>query len=143
MLCERAVPKALELTIMLPDNAKEKQIKQIVSAYDELCRKHGMVISGGHTQVTADVNVPVVTLTMVGKQVCDVGSLSGKITLIMTKACGIEGTAVIASEFETRIKEHFNEDFYESCADFKNYLSAETYIPLLPWASVIPAACCQ
>ena len=126
MLCERAVPKALEITVLLPEDAKEKQIKKIISEYDEICRNHGMVISGGHMQVTDKVNEPVVTLTMIGKQVCDVSSLKGeKITLIMTKSCGIEGTAVIASELEERLRTRFNENFYESCAELKNYLSVE------------------
>lgn len=140
LLAEKAIPIAMELNILLPMEAKEKDIKAAVKEYDNLCRIHGMEITGGNTQVTDTVNTIVTTVTMVGEAVEDRRECADRIknakalnddhsedqiSVIMTKAMGIEGTAVIARNHESMLRERFNGRFVDECLCFKEHISIE------------------
>ena len=125
MLAEKAIPVAMELNILLPLDAKEKDIKSIVGEYDALCKNHNMEITGGNTQVTDAVNRIVTTVTMIGfadeekkvcadrmkQEACVDENGETDICIIMTKAIGIEGTAVIAHSHLQLLRDRFNGRF--------------------------------
>ena len=62
-----AEPIGVLLTILLPDGTREIALKRIMEQMELACREAKMQILGGHTEVTAVVNQPVVNVAGVAK----------------------------------------------------------------------------
>ncbi len=93
----------LELSVLLPKDAEEATLKQIMRDANEAAVQAGAYIGGGHTEVSAAVNRPVITATAVG-HISETPS-GDKITptyagfdLVMTKWAGLGGTVLLAEE---------------------------------------------
>lgn len=122
-----AEPVGVMLTILLPENAKESHLKQIMSQMEDACAKTNVQIMGGHTEVTSVVNQPVVTVCGVGKVkegklILTSGARPG-MDIIVTKWVGIEGTSIIAKEKEEELKTRFSASFIERAQILDIYLS--------------------
>ncbi len=101
-----AQPIAALVTILIPSSSSIEQVDDVMQELTETAAELGIDITGGHTEVTDSVNRIVVSVTMIGKPV-----VRGKIVktadmrvgdqLIMTKCAGIEGTLIIARDYET------------------------------------------
>lgn len=122
-----AEPVGVLLTILLPPEAKESHLKQIMGQMEEACAKAKVQIMGGHTEVTAVVNQPVVTVCGVGKVkegrlVLTSGARPG-MDIVVTKWIGIEGTSIIAKEKEEELKTRFSASFIDKAKNLDAYLS--------------------
>lgn len=126
-------PITLSMNVIMPEKAKEKQVKELVKRYDNLCKLHKMEISNGHTQYSEKVNEIITSVTMIGEKIqgnCDiikdsVNVESNKLQIVMTKAIGIEGTAIISADREDILRERFHGTFCDECIKFKEYVSVE------------------
>ena len=103
-----AEPVGLLLTCLMPCGSTEGDLKKIIdgaySAADEL----GIEILGGHTEITASVNKPVISGTVIAKTrnrkfISSGGAQVGQ-DIIMTKWAAIEGTSIIAGDYEDRLR---------------------------------------
>ena len=122
-----AEPVGVLLTILLPPDAKESHLKKIMEQMEEACAAAKVQIMGGHTEVTAVVNQPVVTVCGVGKVkegklVLTSGAKPG-MDIVVTKWVGIEGTSIIAKEKEEELKTRFSASFIDKAKDLDVYLS--------------------
>ncbi len=122
-----AEPVGVLLTILLPESTKESQLKLIMSQMEEACAAANVQIMGGHTEVTAVVTQPVVTVCGVGKVkegklVLTSGARPG-MDLVVTKWIGIEGTSIIAKEKEEELSTRFSTAFVEKAKALDVYLS--------------------
>lgn len=122
-----AEPIGVLLTILLPDGTREIALKRIMEQMELACREAKMQILGGHTEVTAVVNQPVVNVAGVakakkGKLISTAGARSG-MDIVVTKWIGLEGTTIFAKEKETELKEHFPASFVDTAKAFDQYLS--------------------
>ncbi len=122
-----AEPIGVMLTILLPDGTREIALKRIMEQMEHACREAKMQILGGHTEVTAVVNQPVVNVAGVAKAkkgslVSTAGAKAG-MDIVVSKWIGIEGTMIFAKEKETELKEHFPAEFVDTAIDFDRYLS--------------------
>ena len=93
-----ARPRFYLPTVLLPVGTTEEAVREICEA----CRALDIVVAGGHTEVTAAVNQPVVAGTLLGevargKVVRTGGCRPGDVVLLLGKAA-IEGTSIIARE---------------------------------------------
>ena len=70
------IPVAAECTVLLPLSAEEAKLREIMETLQNQCEPLGIQISGGHTQGSAAVLEPVVTVTVIG--LCDGKNLSAK-----------------------------------------------------------------
>ena len=100
------------VTIILPENSTEEDLKEIM---------------GGHTEVSAVVNQPLVSVTGVGKvkkgeMVATSGLKPGQ-DLVVTKWIGLEGSAIVASEKEQELKEKLPSELVETAKSFADLLS--------------------
>lgn len=129
-----AEPVGVLLTILLPENAKESHLKQIMSQMEEACAAANVQIMGGHTEVTTVVNQPVVTVCGVGKvkdgKLVQTSGAKVGMDIIVSKWIGIEGTSIIAKEKEEELKTRFSASFIEQAKELDCYLS------VLPEASI-------
>ncbi|MBQ2576185.1 MAG: AIR synthase family protein [Lachnospiraceae bacterium] len=117
------------LTVLLPDQTKEKVLREIMEQVNAACDAAGIQVIGGHTEVTAAVNQPLVSVTGIGKVkkgrlISTAGARPG-MDLIVTKWIGIEGTTIIAREKEEELRQVFPEAYVKSMCDMSEYLSVQ------------------
>jgi len=99
-----ACPKYFMHVILIPEGTSLNVISRIANDARKALQEIGGHVVGGHTEVTDAVTHPLVITTAVGLAdkesiVRTSGAKPGDV-IIMTKSAGIEGTAVLASDFE-------------------------------------------
>lgn len=122
-----AEPVGVLLTVLLPESVEEPQLREMMAQVEDACEKANVQVMGGHTEVTAVVNQPVITVCGVGKVkdgclVSTAGARPG-MDILVTKWIGIEGTSIIAKEKETELSERFSAPFVEKAKKMDVYLS--------------------
>jgi len=101
-------PAFLFSCILLPEKADRKTVETICIQMDEAAKDLRMAIVGGHCEVTPGLTNPIVVgctmgITEKGNYVTAGGAKPGD-RVILTKSAGIEGTAILASDEERRLK---------------------------------------
>lgn len=119
-------PIGLLVTLLLPPETTQKQITDIMADIHGECCKLGMAILGGHTEITDAVNKPIVSVTAVGKVHEDkmVASSTAQVgdAVIMTKWAGLEGTAILAYDYEEQLS-HLPKEVIDEAKSYTKYLS--------------------
>jgi len=115
------------LTILLPKGSKEKDLKEIMKEVEKVCSTLNIDVIGGHTEVTAAVNQPVITVTGVGKMpkshmIKTAGVTVGQ-EIVVTKWIGLEGTAIIAKEKLEELTSKYTKDFIQGAVSFMEHIS--------------------
>jgi len=125
VVCTGATPKWFQSTILLPaKHTDEDLIETIFRNIHDTCKSLGITVIGGHTEITAALDRPIVIGSLLGevdkeKLVLSSGAEEDDI-IILTKGIFIEGTSIIAREKEDFLKEKgYGNQFIEKC---KNYL---------------------
>lgn len=122
-----AEPIGILLTIILPEDASESDIKGIMKDVETVCEELNIEVMGGHTEISKAVNQPLLSVTGVGKikkeEVIKTAGLKPGQELVMTKWAGLEGTAIIARDKEDELKARFHQDFIEKAKSFFEHIS--------------------
>lgn len=117
----------LLLTVILPPETEEEQLKRIMGEISGLAAENGVEILGGHTEVSPAVNQPLISVTGVGKarrgRIVRTGGLEAGQELVLTKWAGLEGTAILAAEREAFLEERLPAELVETAKTFKDLLS--------------------
>ena len=97
-----ATPKWLMVTMLLPEGTTTEEVSRIFEQLIEACKERDITLVGGHTEVTYDLNRPIVVGSMLGevskdKVVMTSGAQVGD-SIILTKGAPIEGAAILARE---------------------------------------------
>lgn len=115
-----AEPVGVLLSILLPPGKREKYLRDLMEEIEMACGGLNIEIMGGHTEVTAVVNQPLVTVTGVGRvkkeSLIATGGLRPGDELVMTKWAGMEGTAIIAAERREKLLETLPEELLDEAA---------------------------
>ena len=124
-----AEPVGVLLTVLLPASVEETELRLMMAQVEAECEKAGVQIMGGHTEVTAVVNQPVVTVCGVGKVkdgrlVSTAGAKPG-MDILVSKWIGIEGTAIIAKEKEAELLTRFTSSFVDEAKRLDQYISVQ------------------
>lgn len=122
-----AEPIGVMLTMLLPENASEEELKTVMSQVESACEKNHIQVTGGHTEVTKAVNQIVISVTGVAKvkegSLISTASAEPDMDILVTKWIGIEGTAILAKEREAELSTRYAKPFIESAKAFDRYLS--------------------
>ncbi|MHA2392859.1 MAG: AIR synthase family protein [Promethearchaeota archaeon] len=125
LVCTGAKPKWFQSTILLPeDSTTSELIEKIFRDIHKTCQSMGITVIGGHTEITPNLDRPMVIGNLLGevekdKLILTSGAEPGD-ALILTKGIFIEGTSIIAREKEEElIKKNVDFEFIEKC---KKYL---------------------
>jgi thiamin-phosphate kinase len=119
-----AVPKWFLVTVLLPEGkTTEKEAEKIVAQISQAAKTLGVSVVGGHTEVTYNLDRPIVVGMMLGevareKLVSTSGAKPGD-TIILTKGVAIEGTTIIAREKREELRQRgHSEEFIRKCQNF-------------------------
>lgn len=115
------------LSILLPEGARESDLREMMQNIENTCGMLDVEVLGGHTEVTAAVNQPIVTITGVGKiKKSDIITTSGikpGDEIVMTKWAGLEGTTIIAQDKYSELLTKYTKEFIDGAVALKQYLS--------------------
>ena len=129
-----AEPVGVMLTLLLPEQAQEADLKKMMGQIEQACAQAKVQIMGGHTEVTRAVSQPVVNVCGVGKVkasklISTAGARPGD-DILASKWIGLEGTSIIAKEKEQELSQHYSPKLVQKAQKFDQYLS------VLPEAAV-------
>ena len=122
-----AEPIGILLTVLLTPKMREAKLKAIMEQVDGACKRYNVQVIGGHTEVTAAVNQPLISVTAVGKvkkgQMISTGGAKPGMDIVITKWIGLEGTSIIAKDHEQELLTRLPQSLIDTAKDFDKYLS--------------------
>ncbi len=120
-------PLGIMLTILAPAGTTKEELKEVMVEANAAAASINVQIIGGHTEITDAVNRMVISTTAIGKQhkskfVTSGGAKAGDI-LIMTKHAGMEGAAIIASDYYDQLLPVVGRAVLEAAIEYSKELS--------------------
>lgn len=120
-------PTYFSSCILLPENSTGEIVDKISSQIDEAAKDLDMAVIGGHSEITPELERPIIVgcamgVTKEGQYVTSGGSKPND-KLILTKGAGIEGTAILASEAYHHLKKKIDEPLLKSAEKFYDKIS--------------------
>ncbi len=113
------IPRWFLATLLLPEGkTNQEKVEEILAQIDKSCREIGVILCGGHTEITYGLDRPLVIGHMLGeiekeKLVVPENVRPGD-KIILTKGIAIEGTALIARE-KRELSKVLGKEFIERC----------------------------
>lgn len=109
-----ADPIGILTTLLLPPDCDEALIERIACDIAQAANVAGVDVLGGHTEITDAVTRPVICATVLaavahGALVTSGGLRSGD-DLVLTKWAGLEGSVILAGDFEQRSREVLSDE---------------------------------
>jgi len=125
--CRAAIPRWFLCDLLLPERSNVRLVNAIMKQIDKAAKQVGVAVVGGHTEVTTGLKRPIVIGYMLGvarrrRFVTSDGARPGD-QLIMTKTVGIEGTAVLASDFAHKLRPKVGEKLLRRARSLRSLIS--------------------
>ena len=122
-----AEPVGVLLAVLLPEGVPESDLQKIMEQAESVCGVCGAEIMGGHTEVTAAVCEPVMSVTGVGKRCAGqaepmTGVRAGQ-DVVISKWIGLEGTIRLARAHREELCTRYPARMIEEAAALDRYLS--------------------
>lgn len=117
-------PRWMLNCILLPENKTTPElVENIFRQIYQASEKVGVLVIGGHTEVTYGLDRPIIAGHLIGEvpkeSLVATGGAQVGDTILVTKALGVEGTAIIASELADTLKEKgYSGDFIARAQNF-------------------------
>ena len=100
-------PLGIMLAVMLPEGTTAEDVECIMGQAAETAADVKVEIIGGHTEITPAVKQPVIVSTAIGKALKGVSQSGNDMVpgdfIMMTKAVGLEGSGIIACDYEEQL----------------------------------------
>lgn len=110
-------PLGIMLAVMLPVGTTEEQIEEMMRQAGEASEELGVEIIGGHTEITPAVTKPVIVSTAIGRGEKWASQHSENMRpgdfIMITKSAGLEGSGIIACDFEDQLQEVLTQEEIE------------------------------
>lgn len=122
-----AVPAALILHAILPQDYEEAALKRDVRQIAAAAAGEKMQVLGGHTQVSAEVLLPQYSVTGVGRARKQDYRGQEKLRpgqeLVLTKWIGLAGTAALAARYERELGSRYPFSIIDRAKEFEKLMS--------------------
>ncbi|MDZ7370202.1 MAG: AIR synthase-related protein [candidate division KSB1 bacterium] len=122
VVCMGADPKWFLASILLAEGSTKSDAERIFADIARVCRAEGIVYCGGHTEVTAGLDRPIVVGQMIGEAARENILLKKNIkvgdVLLLIKGVPIEAVSIIAREKGKELEPAFGGEFIERCRNF-------------------------
>jgi len=113
--------------ILLPEGSTETMIDRISKQIDEAAKSLNIAVIGGHSEVTPDLERPIIVGCAMGvaedRRYVTSGGAKPNDKLILTKGAGIEGTAILASEAYHQLKKEIDERYLQLAKRYYDKIS--------------------
>ncbi len=109
------IPRWFLATLLLPEGKTgREEVEAIFAQISEACQELGVVLCGGHTEISIGLDRPIVVGQMLGeveraKLIVPEGARPGD-DILLTQGIAVEGTALIARE-RGELREHLGEEW--------------------------------
>ena len=115
----------ISLALTIPETLEEKELQELMRGIDDTCRELSIQISGGHTEISSRVTVPVISVTAFGylKQKRVYESPSKEYDIIMSKFAAVEGTAILLETESEKLQKAYTQSFLSGAAECAEHLS--------------------
>lgn len=136
---------ALLLSLMLPEEAQESLLQQVVEEARKVGEVRGVPVADVSAAVTAAVNMPVLTVTAVGTagscvgrtaDVCKQKRAKAGMDIVMTKWAGLEGTAILADICREQLLTRYPAYLVDDAEEFQKWLSVSEEADMIKKAEV-------
>jgi hydrogenase expression/formation protein HypE len=119
-----ARPRWLTAAIFLPGESVDP-LDAITRQVDESARDLGVAIVGGHSEFAPDLSRPTLVLTCLGltDEYVPTGGVEPGDRIVLTKGAGIEGTAILATDFRADLESEVEPEVFEAGASFFGEIS--------------------
>jgi len=129
-----ATPRWFLVTLLFPTGIAVRQIARTFSQLGAACKAAGVLLCGGHTEITTAVQRPVAVGCLFGecspkRLVTSAGARVGDL-LLLTKGIPIEAITVLARERPGELRRRYGPSFVKRCLRYALY----------PGISVVPDA---
>lgn len=116
MLAAGAKIKAISLSVLMPQDTEEKQLKFLMKEIDALCTQEDILVISGHTAVSPFVSTLILSVTAMGiqKKKEEARAEYTNLDLVIAGTIGREGTAMIATEHADRLEERYAPSYIET-----------------------------
>jgi len=133
--CMGATPRWMLVTTLLPEHdTTSALVERIFAGLREGCDAVGVRLVGGHTEITAGLDRPIMVGLMAGEaeleQLVDPSSAGAGDTIILARGIAIEGTAILAREMAETLAGQVDQAIIENASRLLHD----------PGLSVVPAA---
>ena len=134
----QAEPLAVLTEILMPEGTDRDFLKKCTDRFVMLGRTEHTDIAGGHSEVSASVKSPVVSVVCIGRPLSgrtarenrtSAGLICGRkpdpekpLSILMTKDAGLEGTSILAFEKEEELRKRFPRFFVDGAKDLKSFV---------------------
>ncbi|MDD7602257.1 MAG: AIR synthase family protein, partial [Firmicutes bacterium] len=120
-------PLGIMLAVMLPVGTTEEDIETIMDQAAKAAEACQVEIIGGHTEITAAVNQPVIVSTAIGRgrknQSASAENIQIGDVILMTKSAGLEGTGIIAGDYAEELKAILSPEELEQASELLDHVS--------------------
>ena len=127
---------SITVALTLPKDCEEQELQRIMKQMADTGKNLDVQIIGGHTEVSAYVRTPVITVTALGQpfEKCNKDKALAiktekspvnkcNLDIVMTKWIGLEGTYLLAKEKEEELLTRYPISIIRTAQSFDSYLS--------------------
>ena len=123
-----AKPLGIEVVLLLPPETDQITTIDLMKEINKTAKKIEVEVLGGHTEVLDLVSKPIIVVTAIGKvekgKHIPTSNAQAGDDIILTKGAGIEGTYILANDFEKKLlKKGIDPDLLTSAKKYGNMLS--------------------
>ncbi len=130
LIIQGVEPFAVQIALLLPEDAQEPFLKELMQEAETVCASMKIQIAGGQSRVSKAVKCAVAVVTMYAREpeggayfLPDYGKVRGGQDIVVTKWIGLEGTALLARRYRDGLLERYPAYLVEEAAGFDRFLS--------------------
>lgn len=118
-------PSFFITTIIIPESWNEENLESLMKEIDRECKKIGIALIGGHTEVSKKFKYPILSGTMFGfaPKLMKAENIKPGDKIILTKGAGIEGTSILARVYRRELSKILSEIELKEAFDLKESIS--------------------
>lgn len=118
-------PDTVMLSVIMPVKALESDLRALMKDYVDIAKKYGIVVAGGHTEVSEYIEKPVVTATVIGQADSEYSlkKIKPGDEIVLSKAVGLEGSFLLAKKQMDFFLTRFTKSYINKAVDFFDEMS--------------------
>lgn len=123
LAAKAARPQYASAALTVPETMDERELRRMYAQCCDYLQRKQIKITGGHTAVSAVVSEPVVSLHMSGAVPEGAAGCPDRqkdytgLDVVMTKYCGLGGTALLAGHFREELEQRYPQRFIAHAAE--------------------------